>query len=100
MFIHIAPAEKQTLRHIPRALLVAAPGRPRGYRLMGYDDQGRCPMLVEGDCSIYGDRPQTCRDYDCRVFAATGIEVHPVREGEAGVLMRIAVKRHGLQQLA
>ena len=30
-------------------------------------------MLVEDRCSIYEHRPQTCRDYDCRVFAATGI---------------------------
>jgi hypothetical protein len=29
-------------------------------------------MLVENKCSIYADRPQTCRDYDCRVYAATG----------------------------
>lgn len=40
---------------------------------MGYDDHGRCPMLVDERCSIYEDRPQTCRDYDCRIFSATGI---------------------------
>jgi hypothetical protein len=32
-------------------------------------------MLVDGACSIYDDRPQTCRDYDCRIFAATGLEL-------------------------
>lgn len=32
-------------------------------------------MFVDGECSIYDDRPQTCRDYDCRIFAATGIEL-------------------------
>ena len=42
---------------------------------MGYDDKGQCPMLVGNECSIYEHRPQTCRDYDCRVFAATGIPV-------------------------
>ena len=31
-------------------------------------------MLVAGRCSIYSDRPQTCLDYDCRIFAAAGIE--------------------------
>jgi hypothetical protein len=31
-------------------------------------------MLAEGKCSIYAARPQTCRDYDCRIFAAAGIE--------------------------
>ncbi len=27
-------------------------------------------------CSIYSDRPRTCRHYDCRVFAAAGVEPH------------------------
>jgi hypothetical protein len=31
-------------------------------------------MLIDDRCSIYEDRPQTCRDYDCRVLAAAGIE--------------------------
>ena len=30
-------------------------------------------MLSCGKCSIYAQRPQTCLDYDCRVFAAAGI---------------------------
>jgi hypothetical protein len=32
-------------------------------------------MLVDGRCSIYEHRPQTCRTYDCRVFAATGLSI-------------------------
>jgi Fe-S-cluster containining protein len=75
MFIHIRPEETQTLRRIPRALLFPAPGLPKGHVLMGYGDQGQCPMFVNNQCSIYEDRPQTCRDYDCRVFAATGVLV-------------------------
>jgi len=31
-------------------------------------------MLSCGQCTIYSQRPQTCLDYDCRVFAAAGIE--------------------------
>jgi hypothetical protein len=31
-------------------------------------------MLDAGKCSIYTDRPQTCLDYDCRIFAAAGID--------------------------
>jgi hypothetical protein len=31
-------------------------------------------MLRGGRCSIYEDRPLTCRTYDCRVFAAAGID--------------------------
>jgi uncharacterized protein len=34
---------------------------------------GRCPMLTGTRCSIYAARPLTCRDYDCRIFAAAGI---------------------------
>jgi len=40
---------------------------------MGYDSNGLCPMLSDGKCSIYANRPQTCRSYDCRVFTAAGI---------------------------
>jgi Fe-S-cluster containining protein len=40
---------------------------------MGYDEHGHCPMLVAGKCSIYEQRPRTCRSYDCRVFAASGL---------------------------
>ncbi len=31
-------------------------------------------MLRCGNCTIYARRPQTCLDYDCRVFAAAGID--------------------------
>lgn len=31
-------------------------------------------MFDSGRCSIYAHRPQTCKDYDCRIFAAAGIE--------------------------
>jgi Fe-S-cluster containining protein len=75
MFIYIKPEERQTIRRIPRALLFPAPGLPKGHVLMGYDDKGQCPMLIDNQCSIYEDRPQTCRDYDCRIFSATGISV-------------------------
>jgi hypothetical protein len=41
--------------------------------VLGYDKQGRCPMLVGNKCSIYKDRPGTCRSFDCRIIAASGI---------------------------
>ncbi len=40
---------------------------------MLYREDGTCPMLEAGRCSIYADRPQTCRDYDCRIYAAAGL---------------------------
>jgi Fe-S-cluster containining protein len=72
-FVHIDPDETDTLAHIPAELLFPAPLRPRGHVLLGYDERGHCPMLVDGVCSIYEHRPRTCRTYDCRVFPATGI---------------------------
>jgi Fe-S-cluster containining protein len=75
MFIHIQPDENETIGRIPRKLLFPAPGWPKGHLLMGYNDKGHCPMLVNDRCSVYEHRPRTCRNYDCRVFAATGIAV-------------------------
>jgi Fe-S-cluster containining protein len=82
MFIPIQPEEMQTIQRIPRALLFPAPGLPKGHVLMGYSDTGQCPMLAGNECSIYVDRPQTCRDYDCRIFAATGVSVDPQTQAE------------------
>jgi uncharacterized protein len=79
-FIHVGADETRTLRRIPKALLVQAPGRPKGHMVMGYDEHGRCPMLVDDACSIYADRPQTCRGYDCRIFPAAGVS--PEEDGQ------------------
>jgi len=73
-FIQIGPEETKTLARIRKDLLVPAPGQATGHLLMGYDEHGLCPMLVSGKCSIYQQRPQTCRNYDCRVFTAAGID--------------------------
>ena len=77
--MHIEPDERDTLAHIPAALLFPAPKLPMGHVLMGYDDKGHCPMLVDDKCTIYEHRPRTCRTYDCRIFPATGVELD---EGE------------------
>ena len=74
-FIHIAPDETEALSHIPRALLFPAPPMARGHVVMGYDEHGHCPMLVDGVCSIYEHRPKTCRTYDCRVFPPSGLRM-------------------------
>jgi Fe-S-cluster containining protein len=51
---------------------------PHGHVLLGYDSEGRCPMLGDHGCSIYEHRPRTCRTYDCRIFPAAGVEVTEV----------------------
>ena len=89
MFVHIAPDEADALAHIPRDLLFAAPGRPKGHLVMGYDERGRCPMLGDRGCTIYEHRPRTCRTFDCRVFAAAEVPV----DGDDKVLIAERVAR-------
>jgi Fe-S-cluster containining protein len=74
-FVLVEPDERDTLARIPPELLFPAPQLPRGHRVLGYDERGHCPMLVDDRCSIYEHRPRACRAYDCRVFAATGVEL-------------------------
>jgi len=72
--IHIRPEETKTLKHINKKLLFPAPGLPKGNVLLGYFETGHCPMLMNNKCSIYKYRSITCRNYDCRIFNAAGID--------------------------
>ncbi len=75
-FVHIEPDETETLARIPSELLFPAPGLPPGgHVLLGYDERGHCPMLIDDRCSIYSHRPRTCRTYDCRIFPAADVAV-------------------------
>lgn len=74
-FVHVGPDDVGARAHIPASLLFPAPGRPPGHSLLGFDERGHCPMLVDGGCSIYDHRPRTCRTYDCRVLTAAGVEL-------------------------
>ena len=59
---------------VPPHLLVPAPGQAEdGPRLIGTTRRGDCALLRQRSCSIYDHRPQACRDYDCRVFAAAAL---------------------------
>lgn len=87
-FVHIGPDERDTLAVIPRALLFPAPRLPEGHVLLGYDERGHCPMLVDGACSIYEHRPRACRTYDCRVLAAAGVDV--AADGKPAIADRVA----------
>jgi len=49
------------------------PARAGERWLMGFREDGSCPFLSERCCSIYAGRPQTCRDYDCRIYTAAGL---------------------------
>ena len=89
-FVHIGPDETDTLVHIPPELLFPAPRMSRGHVVLGYDERGHCPMLVDDRCTIYQHRPRACRTYDCRIFAATGVD--PADDGptKAEVAARVA----------
>jgi len=87
-FIHVEPDESDALAHIPAELLFPAPRLPAGHMVLGYDEHGRCPMLVDGGCSIYEHRPRTCRTYDCRIFAATGVDVDETQPAIAARVRR------------
>ena len=87
-FVHIEPDETDTVAHIPSELLFPAPRLPLGHFVLGYDERGHCPMLVDGACSIYDHRPRTCRTYDCRVFAAAGLEPDDDRKVEITARVR------------
>jgi len=88
-FVHIGPDETDTLARIPTELLFPAPRLPPGHVVLGYDERGHCPMLTENRCTIYEHRPQACRTYDCRIFAAAGIEV----DDDEKVLLALQARR-------
>ena len=72
--IHLRPGENRARKRLPKEYLSAARGLPPGYLLLGFTEEGACPVLVGGRCTIYEDRPLVCRTYDCRMYAATGVE--------------------------
>jgi hypothetical protein len=61
------------LEVVPAKFLSGVPGLAYPHAKMNPLANGHCPMFQHGKCSIYAQRPQTCLDYDCRVFAAAGI---------------------------
>ena len=71
--VQIRPHDERARALIPQELLVSAPGFAPDELTMAARPDGTCPMLRDNECTIYRSRPQTCRDYDCRVFAAAGL---------------------------
>jgi uncharacterized protein len=68
--IPLRPGDERARAEVPEQMLIgrAEPGRDW---LMGFREDGSCPFLTGArTCSIYANRPHTCRDYDCRIYAA------------------------------
>lgn len=72
--IPLRPSDRVALERVPDRLLQLPAAGGDGLARMGFGEDGCCPMLQAGCCSIYADRPRTCRDYDCRIYAAAGLE--------------------------
>jgi uncharacterized protein len=72
--IQLRPGETAALARIPAEALARPPGFPRDHVTLPALPDGTCPMLRGGRCTIYAHRPQTCLDYDCRIFAAAAID--------------------------
>ncbi|MEO6080652.1 MAG: YkgJ family cysteine cluster protein [Steroidobacteraceae bacterium] len=80
--IPLRPTDHVALQQVPARHLRLPADSTAGLARMGYREDGSCPLLCAGACSIYNDRPQTCRDYDCRIYAAA--ELMP--DGERPVI--------------
>ena len=91
-FIPVGPEESDALAHIPKELLFPAPRMPDWF-VLGYDEQGHCPMLVDERCTVYEHRPVACRTYDCRVLPASGLTLD--EEAKAAIADRVARWRFG-----
>lgn len=72
--VQLRPEDHKAAAKIPATFVVSAPGFTKGHLTVRPLPNGLCPMLEDSKCSIYGVRPQTCLDYDCRIFAAAGID--------------------------
>jgi Fe-S-cluster containining protein len=72
--IEVRPADAAALARIPATSLSRSLGSASANWTVRPNADGVCPMLSCGKCTIYAQRPQTCLDYDCRVFTAAGME--------------------------
>jgi len=72
-FIPIDSDERETIALIPAGRLTRSTGAGEPKWALDQSCGDRCPMLVDGACSIYDQRPRTCRRFDCRVFAASAV---------------------------
>lgn len=72
--LQLRPEDQRAANRIPATFVVSSHGSAKGHLTVQPLPSGVCPMLEGGRCSIYADRPQTCLDYDCRIFAAAGID--------------------------
>jgi hypothetical protein len=81
--IPLRPEDVRARAEVPEQYLLGTMASGERW-MMGFREDGRCPFMNERRCDIYADRPQTCRDYDCRIYAAAGL----VPDGNRAVIAR------------
>lgn len=81
--IPLRPGDVRARAEVPEQYLLGQSAQGERW-LMGFREDGSCPFMGAGGCGIYADRPQTCRDYDCRIYAAAGL----VPDGNRQVIER------------
>ena len=86
-YVKVRARETDAIACIGEHNLESGPPGDPGSRLLGHGPDGHCRMLVERECTIYHNRPETCRSYDCRVFAAAGMDAG---EGKLEINQRVA----------
>ncbi len=70
--IPLRPEDVRARAEVPEQFLLGQAAQGQRW-LMGFREDGSCPFMSGRACGIYEDRPQTCRDYDCRIYAAVGL---------------------------
>ena len=70
--IPLRPEDVRARAEVPEQYLLGTMAAGERW-MMGFREDGRCPFMIGRQCGIYAERPQTCRDYDCRIYAAAGL---------------------------
>jgi Fe-S-cluster containining protein len=86
-YVKVRADETKAIERIGEHRLEPGPPGDPGSRLLGHQENGHCRMLVNRACTIYTDRPETCRSYDCRVYAAAGMNAG---DGKTEINARVA----------
>jgi uncharacterized protein len=63
--------EKRDRMRLPHLLTERS---PEGELVLQRRPDGACAHLGEYGCTIYDQRPAVCRSFDCRVYAAMGLD--------------------------
>ena len=89
------PANKRIKRLLDLSLLAedahfraAAALRASGRRQLPASSDGSCPLLRDGQCSIYDSRPFGCRTHFCQEAGHTLVESHRTPDGHRFVIRK------------